>query len=149
MKVVFLKDVEGTARTGEVKDVADGFARNFLLPKSLALPATKNAVEQANAAAAREAKVQAKADADARVVLERITAKPIAIKAKVGEQGRLYGSVTNADIADALRSPAKTAVDRHTIELEEPIKELGDHTVHVRLTRNVAGDIVVRVEAEE
>jgi large subunit ribosomal protein L9 len=146
MKVVFLKDVEGTARTGEVKDVADGFARNFLLPKSLALPATKNAVEQANAAAAREAKVQAKADADARVVLERITAKPIAIKAK---QGRLYGSVTNADIADALRSPAKTAVDRHTIELEEPIKELGDHTVHVRLTRNVAGDIVVRVEAEE
>lgn len=148
MKVVFLQDVEGTAKTGDVKDVADGFARNFLLPQSLALPATKNAIEQANAAAMRVAKVQAKVDADARVVLERISAKPIAIRAKVGEQGRLYGSVTNADIADALRTPARKEIDRHTIELEEPIKELGDHTVHVRLTRNVAGDIVVRVEAE-
>lgn len=149
MKVVFLQDVEGTAKTGDVKVVADGFARNFLLPQSLALPATKNAIEQANAAALRVAKVQAKSDADARVVLERISAKPIAIKAKVGEQGRLYGSVTNADIADALRTPARKEIDRHTIELEEPIKELGDHTVHVRLTRNVAGDIVVRVEAAE
>jgi large subunit ribosomal protein L9 len=149
MKVVFLKDVEGTAHTGDVKDVADGFARNFLLPQSLALPATKNAIEQANAAAVREAKAQAKADADARVTLERIVAKPIVIKAKVGEQGRLYGSVTNADIADALRTPAKKEVDRHLIELEEPIKELGDHTVHVKLTRNVAGDVTVRVEAEE
>ncbi|MCC6785792.1 MAG: 50S ribosomal protein L9 [Planctomycetes bacterium] len=149
MKVVFLQDVEGTARTGEVKEVAAGFARNFLLPQNLALPATRNAIEKANAEATRLAKAQAKADAEARVTLERITARPIVVKAKVGEQGRLYGSITNQDIADALRTPAKREVDRHTIELPEPIKELGDHTVAVKLTRNVGGDITVRVEAEE
>lgn len=148
MKVVFLKDVEGTARTGDVKEVADGYARNFLLPRSLALPATKDAIQRATAETKRAERAQEKADAEARAVLEKLRGQPLVLTARVGEQGRLYGSITNADIAEAAKSAAGQAIDRHTIELAEPIKELGEHTVRVRLTRNVSGEVAVRVEAE-
>ena len=148
MKVVFLKDVEGTAKSGDVKDVADGFARNFLLPRNLALPATKDAIQLATAEARRAVRAQEKTDAEARALLERLAGKPLKVKARVGEQGRLYGSITSSDIAEAAKKQVKQVIDRHSIELAEPIKELGDHTVRVRLTRNVAGEFTVKVEAE-
>src|SRR6266496_2814756 len=107
MKVVFLKDVEGTARSGDVKDVTDGFARNFLLPKGLALPATKDAIQQATAEARRAVRAQEKADAEAQSALEKMTAKPVMVKARVGERGRLFGSITNADIAEAIQIQTK------------------------------------------
>ncbi len=149
MRVVFLQDVEGTAQAGEIKEVADGFARNFLLPRKMALAATKSAIQQATAEAQRVQRTQAKLDAAASATLAKVVAAPVAVRARVGEQGRLFGSITSADIAEALKATTGQEIDRHAIDLGEPIKELGEHTVRVRLSRNVSGDLVVRVEAEE
>ncbi|HZU77828.1 MAG TPA: 50S ribosomal protein L9 [Dehalococcoidia bacterium] len=148
MKVVFLQDAP-SARTGEVKDVKNGYARNFLLPRGIALPATKEAVERAQARARAEERRQAALDAEAKKLLDKVAGAVITLRARVGETGRLYGSITAADIADELGTMTGTEFDRRTIELGEPIRQVGEHTVHVRLTRNVATDITVNVQPIE
>lgn len=147
MKVVFLQNVEGSGRTGEIKEVADGFARNFLLPRRLAAAATPDAIKRAEARAVIEARHQAELDEQARSLAEKLTAS-IVITARVGEKGRLYGSVTSGDIADEVSKLAGEEVDRHLVALEEPIKELGTYEVPVRLTRNVEAKITVEVVGE-
>jgi large subunit ribosomal protein L9 len=147
MKVVFLQNVEGSGRTGEIKEVADGFARNFLLPRRLAAPATPDAVKRAEALAAAEARRQAELDDQARTLAEKLTA-PIVITVRAGEQGRLYGSVTAADIAEEASKLAGEEVDRHLLVLEEPIKEVGTHEIPLRLTQNVDATLMVEVVAE-
>ena len=149
MKVVFLEDVPGTAQVGEVKVVKNGFARNFLLPRRLAAPATPPALQQAQARAKAEEKRQAVLDSDAQRLLERFVDVPLTVKARVGEQGRLYGSVTAADIAEQLEKLLGGEFDRRKIELAEPIREIGSYRVPVRLTRNVQGVIDLTVEPEE
>jgi large subunit ribosomal protein L9 len=151
MKVVFLQDVPLTARVGEIKEVKNGYARNFLLPRGMALPATKAYMEKAQAAARAEERRQASLDEDARTLAARIGTEPLRLQARVGETGRLYGSVTAQDIAEGLSQRAGREVDRHIVQLGEPIRQVGEYTVHVRLTRNVAADIPVIVEglAEE
>lgn len=148
MKVVFLQDVEGTARIGEIKEVKNGFARNYLLPRGLAAPATPDVIRRAQARAEREAKRQAALDAEARNVAAKLEGVTLTISARVGEQGKLYGSVTAADIAEAAARVAGAEVDRHQILLAEPIKELGTYTVTYRLTRNVSVDLTVEVVGE-
>jgi large subunit ribosomal protein L9 len=147
MKVVFLQNVEGSGRTGEIKEVADGFARNFLLPRRLAAPATPDAVKRAEALAAAEARRQAELDDQARTLAEKLTA-PIVITVRAGEQGRLYGSVTAGDIAEEASKLAGQEVDRHLLVLEEPIKEVGTHEISLRLTQNVDATLMVEVVAE-
>jgi large subunit ribosomal protein L9 len=147
MKVVFLQNVEGSGRTGEIKEVADGFARNFLLPRRLAAPATPDAVKRAEALAAAEARRQAELDEEARTLAEKLTA-PIVITVRAGEQGRLYGSVTVADIAEEASKLAGQEVDRHLLVLEEPIKEVGTYEIPLRLTQNVDATLMVEVVAE-
>ena len=147
MKVVFLQNVEGSGRTGEIKEVADGFARNFLLPRRLAAPATADAIKRAEAIAAAEARRQAELDDQARTLAEKMTA-PIVITVRAGEQGRLYGSVTAADIAEEASKLAGQEVDRHLMVLEEPIKEVGLYEVPLRLSRNVVATLMVEVVAE-
>jgi large subunit ribosomal protein L9 len=147
MKVVFLQNVEGSGRTGEIKEVADGFARNFLLPRRLAAPATRDAVKRAEALAAAEARRQAELDEEARTLAEKLTA-PIVITARAGEQGRLYGSVTAADIAEEASKLAGQEVDRHLLVLEEPIKEVGTYEIPLRLTQNVEATLTVEVASE-
>ena len=105
MKVVFLEEVEGSGRIGEVRNVANGYARNYLLPRKLAVAATDHNIRIAQARAEVEAKRQAGLDADAEVLAKRLTGLTITIEVKVGEQGRLYGSVTNRDISEALEKP--------------------------------------------
>jgi large subunit ribosomal protein L9 len=148
MKVVFLQNVEGSGRTGDIKEVADGFARNFLLPRRLAAPATPDAVKRAEALAAAEARRQAELDGEARTLAEKLTA-PIVITVRAGEQGRLYGSVTAADIAEEASKLAGQEVDRHLLVLEEPIKEVGTHEIPLRLTQNVEATVTVEVVSEE
>jgi large subunit ribosomal protein L9 len=148
MKVVFLESVPNGPRVGDVKDVKNGYARNFLLPRGVALPATKDAIERAQAAMRREERRQATLDADASQLLERVGSEPFVLRARVGETGRLYGSVTAADIAAAIDARAGTEIDRRTIELGEPIRQVGDYTIHVRLTRNVGTDVQVHVRGE-
>src|SRR5579884_2526980 len=109
MKVVFIEEVVGTAVPGEVKEVKNGFARNYLLPRGLAIPATKAALQRAEALAKKEEKRQAALDAEARRVVEQLEGKPIVIRARVGEQGRLYGSVTAADGSCCTSRSARSA----------------------------------------
>jgi large subunit ribosomal protein L9 len=146
MKVVFLQNVEGSGRTGEIKEVADGFARNFLLPRRLAAAATPDAVKRAEARAVVETRRQAELDEQARALAEGLV--PIVITARVGEKGRLYGSVTSGDIAEEVSKLVGQEVDRHMLVLEEPIKDVGIYEVPLRLTRNVEATVMVEVVGE-
>lgn len=137
MKVVFLEQVEGTAYPGDVKDVADGFARNYLLPRKLAVPATRSAMQRGDALAKREEKRQAKLDDDANRLAKKLEGTVLSFEEHVGEQGRLYGSVTVSHIADRLAEVLREDFDRHKVLLSEPLRTLGRHEVRLRLSRNV------------
>ena len=147
MKVVFLKDVEGSGKVGEIKNVADGFARNFLLPRGLAAPATATAIKKGEAAAAAEARRQAQLDEQAQTLADKLAAG-VTITAKAGRKGRLFGSVTQADIAQEIANILGQEIDRHQVLLAEPIKEVGIHEVALQLTRNVRPNVLVEVVSE-
>lgn len=149
MEVILLKDVKGLGHAGEIKNVAAGYARNYLMPRGLAEQATVAArthVEQQLAA-------QAKRDAEARKSAEELVAGlgevELLFKAKVGEADRLYGSITAADIAKKLSAQVGKDLDKRKILLDEPIKELGTHEVSIRIHQDVTLTVKVKVEAEE
>jgi large subunit ribosomal protein L9 len=148
VKVVFLEEVEGSGRIGEVRNVANGYARNYLLPRKLAVPATDHNVRIAQARAEVEAKRQIKLDADAEVVAEKLVGLTISIEVRVGEQGRLYGSVTARDISEALAKPLGLLLEHRQVELEEPIRQVGVFDVPLRLSRNVRASVQVAVLGE-
>jgi large subunit ribosomal protein L9 len=148
MKVVLSKDVKGVGSAGEVKDVSDGYARNFLIPRGLAVAATTSALEQVAAKRNAAARRQAKEEADARQVAQRIAAQPLVVRAKAGEKNRLYGSVTSQDIADAIGSALGQPFDRRKVELQDPIRAVGSYTVPVRVARNVTARVTVEVQPE-
>ena len=137
MKVVFFEDVEGTAQVGDVKDVKNGFARNFLLPRGLAGPTTKDNVAHAGALAQKEARRQEKLDTEARKHTDRLDGYTITLEARVGESGRLFGAITNRDIAEKLTASSGVEIDSHIVLLPEPIRELGNRPVTIKFTRNV------------
>lgn len=149
MKVVFVEEVLGTAVPGDVKDVKDGFARNYLLPRGLAIPATKDALQRAESLSKKEEKRQSGLDAEARKLVDRLEGHTITIRARVGEQGRLYGSVTAADIAQQLSGILGAEFDRRRVLLQVPIREVGTRQVPLRLTRNVIHQVEVEVEPED
>ncbi len=150
MKVVFLEEVEGTARTGDIKNVAAGFARNYLLPRSLAAPATDHYIAIAQAKAGKEARRQEREDDEARKhLLAKVEGKSIHIQVRVGEQDKLFGSVTARDIAEALQAETRIELDHKQVDLKQPIRELGAHEVTVKLTRNVHATVTVNVEPLE
>src|SRR5262245_16993684 len=148
MEVILRDHVENVGKRGEVVKVADGFARNFLLPRKLALPATegnKKWVErERKIAEARDAEEKGAAEA----IAARLTVLEVSVSRKVGENDQLYGSVTNADIADALKQKG-FEVDRRKILLPDPIKALGENTVPVKLHREVTAQLKVTVAREE
>ena len=147
MKVVFMEEVEGTARVGEIKNVADGFARNYLLPRRLAAPATDHYVAIAQARAEKEARRQERLDDEARVhLLPKMEGRSVTIEVRVGEQGKLFGSVTARDIAEALQGATNIEVEHRQVDLRQPIRDLGVHEVVLKLTRNVHVPVTVNVE---
>ncbi len=147
MKVILREDVDNLGKGGEVVDVKPGYGRNFLLPRGLAVPANpKNVRElehQRQIATAKAAKMKASAEA----VAKRLAETPISLKRKVGEQDKLYGSVTAMDVAEALVARG-LQIDRRSIDLAEPIKTTGDFEVAVKLHHEVVGKAKVKVEAE-
>ncbi len=147
MKVILREDVENLGKGGEVVDVKPGYGRNFLLPRGLAVVANpKNVREvehQKQIASAKAAKQKASAEA----VAKRLSDTPVVLKRKVGEQDKLYGSVTALDVAEALAARG-LQIDRRSIDLAEPIKTVGDFEVPVKLHREVVGKAKVKVEAE-
>ena len=149
MKVVFFEDVEGTAQVGEVKVVKNGFARNFLLPRGIAGPVTPPNLQRANSLAEKEARRQAKLDGEAEVHKERLDGYTVSFEARVGETGRLYGSVTSRDVAQKIEESTGLEVDSRGILLAEPIRELGSKAVTIRFTRNVSAEITVTVDPDE
>ena len=149
MKVVFLESIEGTALVGEVKEVKNGFARNYLLPRGLAAPAIEPFLARAEAGAKREAKKQEALDQDAQSIADKIEGSRITMIAKVGEQGKLYGSITSVHIAEEVTKLLDgDAFDHRKVLLPEAIKEAGVQPVRIRLTRNVEAAIEVEVIAE-
>ena len=145
MKVVFLEEVEGTAHTGDVKNVAPGFARNFLLPRRLAAPATDHYITIAKAKATKENRKQIKLDEDAQKLLPRVEGQSLTVEVRVSEQAKLFGSVTAREIAEQLAQATNIEFEHRQIDLKQPIRELGTFDVPVKLTRNVIAHIAVNV----
>jgi len=153
MKVVFFEEVEGTALVGEIKEVKNGFARNYLLPRGLAGPTTKNNLIRAERLAQADAIRQEKLDGVASPVALAIAGAEMTFQARVGEQGRLFGSITARDIADRLTEIASESVPGSVIEhrqvlLPQSLRTLGTEEVRVRLTRNVSAEVRVIVEPD-
>ena len=149
MEVLLLKDVEHLGEAGEIKRVADGHARNFLIPRGLAVMATPGAVKQAELQLESEARRQAKELDEAQALAQALDGLTVTFQARAGESNRLYGSITNANIADALSEQVKQEVDRRKIEMEEPLKELGTHAVTIRLAPQAEAKVTVIIEREE
>jgi large subunit ribosomal protein L9 len=145
VKVVLRSDVAGIGRKGDVLDVADGHARNFLLPRGLAIKATVGAQAQAESMRRSRALKSASELADAKVIAELISASPLRIKARVGKEGKLFGSVGAADIASALAAQLGATIDRRQIELREPIKTAGSYSVPVNLHHELTVNATVEV----
>ncbi len=145
MKVILRKDIKGVGTTGTIVDVSDGYARNYLLPRQLAHEATAGNLQQAAQTKAAQAKRDEKLLAEAHELAERLASTPTVIAAKAGEKGRIFGAVTNTQIAEALKTTLGVDIDRHKIELAEPIKTAGDHPVVVKLPLGVTARITVRV----
>lgn len=148
MRVILRREVAGLGRPGDVKDVADGYAQNFLLPRGLAVEAT--AGEMKVLARARDAKraKQDRAHADAEDLAKRVAETTLVFRLKSGEQGKTFGSVTSKDIADALQREHKVDFDKTKVHLPEPLKTLGVHKVEVRLLTDVRPMVTVAIEPE-
>ncbi len=148
MDVLLLKNVPGIGNAGQVKKVADGYARNYLLAQKLAVVANNGAVKQAEdikqAAARRDAKTLAEAQELARQ-LGQVT---LTFQAKAGEGDRLFGSITSSDIADALVREKNITIDKRKIELENPIKELGERNVAIKVHADVTAQVKVVIERQ-
>ena len=147
MKVLFKKDVPDVAKAGQVKDVADGYARNFLIPRGLAVAATSNALKQVADLQAVAARHAAEEEQVARELKDRLEAQPIVIEAKAGSQGRLYGSVTTADVAGAIQRQVGASVDRRELEIGDPVRQVGSYQVAARLHRAVTATVTIEVRA--
>ena len=146
MKVVLNRDVADLGTAGQVKEVSDGYARNFLFPRRLAVPATPAVLKQVEDREKAQARRQANEERLATQVAERVKSEPVRLYPKVGEQGRLYGSITAADVAEALAKSIGQPVDKRKIELAEPIRTLGEYRVPYRLSRTVTATLTVLVE---
>jgi len=148
MKVLFLQDVSGTGRAGEVKEVAPGYARNFLLPKGLAVPATEAAQKNVQYRKKIEGARTDRAYRETAALAEKLSQQELVFKVKLGEQMRMHGSITNADIAEALQRRTGHEVDKHKVDLEEPIRAIGTYEVPVHISKDAVAKVKVTVEEE-
>ncbi|MCE4051958.1 MULTISPECIES: 50S ribosomal protein L9 [Bacillaceae] len=146
MKVIFLKDVKGKGKKGEVKNVADGYAHNFLLKQGLAVEANSAAVSTLNAQKKKEEKQAADELAEAKVLKEKMEQITVELTAKSGEGGRLFGSITSKQIADELNKKHKIKIDKRKIELNDAIRSLGVTKVPVKLHQEVSATLNVHVK---
>lgn len=147
MRVVLKKDVPGLGRTGDVKDVADGYAQNFLLPRGLAGEASAGELKRVAQVRATAKAKKDRQHSDAEALAERIAGTALVFKLKVGPQGKAFGSVTDRDIADALKRKG-IDVPREKIHLIDPLRSVGVHEVEIRLLTDVRAKVTAAVEPE-
>jgi len=148
MKVIFLEDVPKVAKTGDILEVADGYARNYLIPKRLALLADDQSLTLAEAKRRKKAREQAETEAEMRELAKMLEGKEITLKARAGAQERLYGSITSADIAAELEKGG-LVIDKRKIDLAEPIHQLGSYDLMVKFAKDIEAKIKVNVVEEE
>ncbi len=149
MKVYLKKDVENLGQAHEVHDVAAGYARNYLIPQGIAVVATPGQVKVAQEhARSQQARLQ-RIQFQSQQLAERIASQPLNFTVKAGDKGRLYGSITSADVAEAIEQAVGTEIDKRAVVLDRPIRELGIHSVALKLDGGVQGQVQVVVEAEE
>ncbi len=146
MQVILKKDVKGTGKEGDIVNVSDGFARNKLIPSGQAVEATevnKRAIAREKANLAQKI---AEEKAAAEALAKKLEQKPIIVKTRVGEGGKLFGSITSMDIADAIKEQTGNEVDKKKIVLDKPIKEIGTSKVDIKLYQDVTAKVDVRIE---
>ncbi len=149
MKVLLLQDVTGLGKAGQIKKVADGYGRNYLIPKGLAVLARTGLVRQAEEQRKSQEKKVRKQLADAQALAEHMAQLTLTFRAKAGEQDKLYGSITSSDVVEELEKQTGQKIDRRKVLLDEPIKQLGSHQVAIKLTTDVTAQVTVVVEREE
>jgi large subunit ribosomal protein L9 len=145
VKLVLLHDVNALGKRGDVVEVADGYARNFLLPRKLAGEADKAALAQLDAQHRAARRRESQELADARALAARLESAKLTIRAKAGENGKLFGAVTNADVAAAIASALAVAIDKHKIELTGQIKALGSYPVEIKVHKSIVAKAAVDV----
>lgn len=145
MKLILLSDVKALGKKGDVVDVAEGYARNFLVPRKLATEADRGALAQLGSQRKAQERRDAQTLADAQALADRLAAAKLAVKAKAGGNGKLFGAVTNADVASAIQDALSVAVDKHKIEIKTQIKALGSYPVEIKLHKNVVAKTTVDV----
>lgn len=148
MKVLLEQDVKGTGKKGEIVDVSDGYARNYLLPRKLAAPADAQAVNAASIQKSAAAHRKFQAGVAARDMAKQLEGVAVTVRAKVGENGRLFGAITGKEIAAALKEQKQVEIDKKKIALAEPIRALGEYTVRVSLFENTFAAVKVVVEKD-
>ena len=145
MRIILQKEVEKLGQAGDIVQVADGYARNFLIPRGLATPATKGAVDHAERLRKGAEERERREKVDAETLGARISKTPIRISAQAGEDGRLFGSITGHHVADEVSRQLETPLDHRRVRLEEPIRSLGVHQVRVHLHPEVDASVTVDV----
>ncbi len=148
MKVILLQDVKNIGKEGEVKEVSDGYARNFLIPKGLVLEATKANLKENQEKNERLQNRKEKEKGDAIALQAKVDNKQIEVKAKTGAGDKLFGAITAKEIAEGLEKQHKIKIDRKKIELKEPIKHLGEYTITIKIYPSVQAQIKVVVSPD-
>ncbi|GAA1149720.1 50S ribosomal protein L9 [Ornithinicoccus hortensis] len=145
MKLILTQPVSGLGSAGDVVDVKDGYARNYLLPRKLGTPWTKGGQKQVDAITAARAKREVRTAEEAASAKASLEGQAVQVEARAGNGGRLFGAVTSAEIAEAIAAAGGPQVDRRRIEVPAPIRNVGDHTAHVRLHEDVTATVTVTV----
>jgi len=148
MRIILLQDVEGLGKAGDLKDVADGYARNYLVPRRLAAAATPALLANHQQRIAAQQRKQEKMSEENRTLADRLAQVTLTFKARVGRQGRLYGSITSQDIATGLRDAHGLTVDRRSIELTSPIRTTGAYPITIKVAPKIDAQIRVQVVDE-
>lgn len=146
MKVILLQDVKGKGKKGQMLEVSDGYARNYMLPRKIAIEATPDAVNTMRMNDKAAAEKAAKERAEAMETGKKLRAMTLTVKAKGGGAGRLFGSVTNQEISDALKAQAGVALDKRKIAISDPIKNVGTYTVQCKLGYEITVPLTVKIE---
>lgn len=149
MKVILIEDMKALGKKGKVCEVSDGYARNFLIPKGMAVEATQGNVQDLAHKQKIEEQRKQKEKQNAEEMAAKIDKLQVVLKVKVGEKGRLFGSVTNKEIADVLESEYQLKLDKRKIELKDSIKAIGEHTIMIRIHPEVSANLKIIVEGIE
>ena len=146
MKVIFLQDVKGKGKKGQMAEISDGYARNYLLPKKLAIEATADAINTMRMNDKAAAEKAAKERAEALEISRQLREMTVVVTAKGGGAGKLFGAITTQEIADALKAKSGIAIDKRKIVMSDPIKNVGTYTVQCKLGYEITAPLTVKIE---